>query len=170
MEYKFFHIPALWPADGEAALNAFLARHAIQTVDRQFISAGSQSAWSLCVAYEPRLSSDGVKQTKARKGSIDYREVLSANDFDVFSELRRLRKQRAEEQAVPPYAVFSNEQLAAMVTGRVRTPSELRSIDGIGQARCEHYGEAFLKLLSRLQSGEGDHLGAESEAGTDGPR
>lgn len=149
MQYKFFYIPAHWPADAEAEVNSFLTGHAIQTVDRQFISAGEQSGWSLCVVYE--LSSKQNPSLR-KKGSIDYREVLDAADFDVYAELRRLRKQLAEEQAVPAYTVFSNEQLASMVTRKVRTLEDLRSIDGVGQARCERYGELFLDLLRSLQS------------------
>ncbi|NOZ53457.1 MAG: hypothetical protein GXP08_10020 [Gammaproteobacteria bacterium] len=118
MQYKFFYIPAHWPADAEAEVNSFLTGHAIQTVDRQFISAGKQSGWSLCVVYE--LSSKQNPSLR-KKGSIDYREVLDAADFDVYAELRRLRKRLAEEQAVPAYTVFSNEQLASMVTRKVRT-------------------------------------------------
>jgi superfamily II DNA helicase RecQ len=149
--YKFFYIPVRSPADAEAELNAFLARHTVQTVDRQFIAAGEHSAWSLCVVYDEAREPGG--QHNRRKGGIDYREVLDASDFDVFSELRRLRKRLAEEQAVPPYTIFSNEQLAAMVTGRVKTLTDLRAIDGVGQARCERYGEAFLGLLRSLQPG-----------------
>jgi hypothetical protein len=37
MPYKFFHIPTQWPEAAEAELNAFLARHLVQAVDRQFM-------------------------------------------------------------------------------------------------------------------------------------
>ncbi len=99
MAYKFFYIPARWPADAEAELNAFLVRHAVQTVDRQFISAGEHSGWSLCVAYE--ASAAEARPNIRRKGGIDYRELLEPADFDVYAELRRLRKRLAEQQATP---------------------------------------------------------------------
>jgi hypothetical protein len=50
---------------------------------------------------------------------VDYKEVLNEADFAVFSRLRDLRKVIAEKEAVPAYAIFTNEQLAAMVTGKV---------------------------------------------------
>jgi hypothetical protein len=43
-----------------------------------------------------------------------------------------------------------------MVRRRARTLSDLRAIDGVGQARCERYGEVFLGLLSSLQLGPDD--------------
>lgn len=148
MPYKFFYVPALWPEHAEAELNAFLKRHAVQSVDRELVIENGQAGWSLCVAYLEKNTADPSK----RKPGVDYREVLNPTDFDVFSELRRLRKQIAEQQQIPPYTVFSNEQLAAMVTGRMRSTTDLRTIDGVGQARCERYGETFLKMLAELQS------------------
>jgi hypothetical protein len=50
---------------------------------------------------------------------VDYKEVMNEADFAVFSRLRDLRKVIAEKEAVPAYAIFTNEQLAAMVTGKV---------------------------------------------------
>ena len=161
MAYRFFYVPARSPEPAETELNDFLLRHRVQTVDRQFVAAGEHSAWCLCVAYDE--TRDGESRARRTKGGIDYREVLAPADFDVYSELRRLRKRLAEEQAVPPYTVFSNEQLAAMVTRRVRTQADLRAIDGVGQARCERYGEAFLELLRGLQSGTDKAPGAGSE-------
>jgi hypothetical protein len=45
----------------------------------------------------------------------DYREVLSPEEFVVFSKLREVRKQFAEKESVPAYTIFTNEQLAEMV-------------------------------------------------------
>ena len=75
------------------------------------------------------------------------REVLSPEDFAVYVRLRELRKTIAAEEAIPPYSVFTNEQLAAIVTGRVSSKADLGKIAGIGEARLEKYGSRFLSLL-----------------------
>jgi hypothetical protein len=54
----------------------------------------------------------------ARAGRVDYREVLSPPEFAVYDRLRTLRKELAQAEGLPPYAVFSNEQLAAFVQRR----------------------------------------------------
>ena len=46
------------------------------------------------------------------EGRIDYKEVLSAPEFERFARLRLLRKELAEKEGVPAYAIFTNEQLA----------------------------------------------------------
>lgn len=97
----------------------------------------------------PPRQGRGVKSQSGKK-SIDYREVLSAEDFAVYAKLRDLRKQLAERDGVPPYAVFTNEQLAAIVQGRVDNLTALKAIDGIGDARVEKYGLSVLTLLQGL--------------------
>ncbi len=95
---------------------------------------------------------------KGRSGSapkVDYKEVLSAEDFAVFSKLRDLRKALAEKEAIPAYSIFTNEQLAAMVTGKVESQAALAKIEGIGAARIEKYGAAFLTVLKNVARASG---------------
>ena len=67
---------------------------------------------------------------------------------------RDLRKQLVEKEAVPVYAVFTNEQLAAMVTARVNSLAALGKINGIGKSQVEKYGDVFLSMLKDRQKGE----------------
>ncbi len=64
---------------------------------------------------------------------------------------------------MPPYALFSNEQLAAMVTQRVSTRADLRAIAGVGEARLEKYADEFLQELARLWA-------SDSANGNDGEK
>ena len=73
--------------------------------------------------------------------------MLSPEEFTVFSRLREVRKELAEKAAVPPYAVFTNEQLAAIVRQRVTTAAALEKIGGVGPARVEKFGAAVLAVL-----------------------
>lgn len=82
-----------------------------------------------------------------RPGKLYYREVLNEADFALFARLRALRKDLAEAEGVPAYALFTNEQLAAMVQSGARSPASLLAIDGIGEARVAKYGERFLEVL-----------------------
>lgn len=46
--------------------------------------------------------------------------------------------------------IFTNEQLAKMVTERVTSKRAMAAISGIGQAKLEQYGPIFLPLLQKL--------------------
>jgi superfamily II DNA helicase RecQ len=144
MQLRFFTIPVL---GGEAAaeeLNRFLAGHRILAVDRHLAQDGGSSLWALCVSYEPVGDS---RPPSAKRGKVDYREVLNEADFTVYARLRSLRKEIAEREGVPLYALFTNDQMAEMVTRRASSIGALREIPGVGEARVEKYGAAFLNTL-----------------------
>lgn len=143
MQLRFFTIPIRGGEEAAEELNRFLGMHRILTIDRSFVQDGANSAWALCVSFE---SSEG-RSPMGKRGKIDYREVLNEQDFAVFARLRTLRKELAEGEGIPAYAVLTNEQLAEMVQRRVQNATALREIAGIGDARIEKYGEAFLQLL-----------------------
>jgi superfamily II DNA helicase RecQ len=152
MQLRFFTIPVLGGDAAADELNRFLASHRILAVDRHLAQDGSASLWAICVSYEPAGGSEGPAAPK--RGKVDYREVLSEADFAVYAALRTLRKDMAERDGVPPYALFTNEQMAEMVTRRVDSLTALRAIPGIGEARADKYGAAFLDTLSRALAGQ----------------
>ena len=143
MKYRFFMIPTTMPHAAQEELNHFCAEQRVVNVDKQFVSDGERSFWALCVCY---LDGPGGP-IAARKGKIDYRETLNEQDFALFAKLRALRKTLAEQEGVPAYALFTNEQLAAMVQKRVTSKAALGDIEGVGTARVEKYGDAFLSVL-----------------------
>lgn len=158
MKYKFFVIPASSPQAAEAELNAFCSRHRVGFVEKQLISDGANSFWSVCVSW---LDGEAAPSTNDRKKPpVDYKKVLSEVDFTLYLELRNLRKEVAQFSGVPAYAVFTNEQLAAMVQQRISSKNALLALPGIGKSRVEKYGEEFLQKLSELlscsSSGDGD--------------
>lgn len=140
---RFFTIPIHGGDEHVEELNQFLAAHRIVALDRQFVADGPNSAWALCVTYVQASS----RPQPGKRGKIDYREILSEPDFAVFAKLRALRKTLAEKDGVPAYALFTNEQLAEMVQRRVATLTGLRDIPGVGEARVDKHGAAFLDIL-----------------------
>ena len=114
-------------------LNSFLRAHRILFVDRHFVQDGANSIWAICVSYlsdANRPLAAGAKRPK-----VDYREVLSDADFAVFAKLRNLRKELAEREGIPAYALFTNEQLAEMVRRRVSSLAAMKEVEGVAGAR-----------------------------------
>lgn len=149
MSFHIVTVPIERTAETFEALNAFLARRRVLSVDRQLIHDGTRSAWTFCVTWVPLdgdAEGDGADDA-AKKGRVDYREVLDEQDFAVFAKLRDLRKRTSEREGVPPYALFTNEQLAEMVRRKVATVADLGRIHGVGPARVERYGAAFVEVL-----------------------
>lgn len=66
---------------------------------------------------------------------------------DLFSELRALRKEIADEKNVPPYVLFSDATLKDLSRYFPQTKEEMLQVKGIGEVKFEQYGESFLALL-----------------------
>lgn len=147
MQFQMFTIPAVRANDSAVEeLNQFLRSHRVVNVDRQLINDGQNSYWTFCVSWLP-AGSPGPKASRSSKPRVDYRQVLNEHDFAVFARLRTLRKELAEAEGVPAYALFTNEQLAEMVRRKAATPTALAEIQGVGEGRVAKYGEAFLSEI-----------------------
>lgn len=147
MPYEFISISCQFPEHGQQQLNQFISTHRIATVDKQFVADGSASHWSFCLEYLT-----GNSPIKTRKERIDYREKLNDADFQVFARLRELRKKLAHDAGVPPYGVFTDQQMAEFVESRVRTLAAMEKVSGVGEARLKAYGSSVLELIVSLQS------------------
>lgn len=151
MAFKFVAVPIRDPGAAESELNAFLRGHRVLSVERRFVEAGPNSCWAVCVDYlEPAGAIPPLGERPAGgRGRVDYREILPADEFAVFARLRQWRKEVAQQEAVPVYAVFTNEQLARMVRDRAGSRADLEAIAGVGDARIEKYGARVLEVLKQ---------------------
>jgi superfamily II DNA helicase RecQ len=150
MQMRFFTIPIKAVAVAQEEANRFLRTHRVLVIERQFVANGENSFWSLAVEYiEGETEATAVRQRER----IDYMQVLPPEQFAVFAKLRSRRKEVAASDGVPPFAVFTDAQLAAIVTGNVRSDAELRRIEGVGEGKSQRYGGRFLDLLRELEEG-----------------
>jgi superfamily II DNA helicase RecQ len=145
MPFKHIALNALEPGSGEGELNAFLTAHRIINVNGKLVEREDGCWWVYQVQYADGTVPAGAKGTGVR---IDYRETLPPEEFALFAKLRDMRKAISDKEGCPAFAVFTNEQLAAMVQGKCKTEAELRKIDGIGESRCTKYGAAALAVLN----------------------
>lgn len=132
---------------GEAELNQFLATHKVVALDKALVQVGQQAYWSFVISYRSEPQS-----AVSKRAVVDYKEVLNDEDFACFAELRDLRNRLAKEEGKPAYAIFTNEQLAKLITGRVITKETMAAIAGIGDSRITHYADHFLPLLQKRLS------------------
>lgn len=73
-------------------------------------------------------------------------------DRALWDALRALRLELARAQKVPPYVVFHDASLAAMVAQRPRSLEALAAVPGIGAAKLEAYGEVLLEAIAAAAS------------------
>ena len=75
-----------------------------------------------------------------RSGSI-------ACDEGLFSELRILRKQLADERGVPPYVVFGDTTLRHLCRSYPQSEREFLAVPGVGSQKLADYGQTFMEAI-----------------------
>ncbi|MEM6261913.1 MAG: HRDC domain-containing protein [Bacteroidota bacterium] len=144
MQIKLFTIPVLGGEALSAELNAFLRSHKVLKVNQELISVGQQGFWCFCVTYM-----EGKQAGSSSKNRVDYKEVLDEASFARFVKLRELRKQIAKEDAVPAFAVFTDQELAELAKLEEITLKQMKLVKGIGSKKIEKYGAHFISALKK---------------------
>ena len=130
----------------QAELNRILANNRILEVEQRFFQNEKGGSWSFCVRYitSPSTIISG-------KDKIDYKQVLNEEEFKAFSLLREIRKQLAAQDAVPAYAVFTDEELANIARLSELKAEKLIGIKGIGDKKVEKYGKEIIARFYQLK-------------------
>jgi ATP-dependent DNA helicase RecQ len=68
-------------------------------------------------------------------------------DRDLFEALRKRRLELARQQDVPPYVIFNDTTLHAMVEHRPTSLRAFRRLHGVGDVKQERYGDTFLAVI-----------------------
>ncbi|WP_216653595.1 ATP-dependent DNA helicase UvrD2 [Nocardioides sp. zg-DK7169] len=68
-------------------------------------------------------------------------------DEALFERLREWRKDRAAEESVPAFVIFTDATLQLIAEQKPRTPQALLKIGGIGQSKLDRFGEDVLALV-----------------------
>lgn len=150
MQMAFYSVPARGDAGLQEDLNRFLRSHRVLTVHREFVGQGENSFWALAVEYLEGAAPSGPGSGDGRGGKprVDYKEVLSPEDFALYARLRDWRKAAAERDGVPVYAVLTNEQLAGIAAKRPESLAGLKEIEGLGDAKAGKYGAEVLAVVA----------------------
>ncbi len=82
MKYKVLSIPILGGEDQERELNAFFSSRKIITVRQQAVEQEGRWYWTFLVEYLESMKPESKKERE----KIDYREILSDSDFQVFAD------------------------------------------------------------------------------------
>lgn len=78
--------------------------------------------------------------------------LLDDSDAELLKELKSLRFTIAKERGLPAYMIFSNASLEDMVDKKPVTSGDFIKVSGVGDAKLEMYGKAFIaKIKEHIQ-------------------
>ena len=147
MQIKIFTIPI---AGGDLLMeemNAFLRSSKIMQIEQVMVQEPGGAAWSFCIRY----LEDHARAYKNRE-RVDYKSVLDEASFQRFSRLRVLRKNAAAAEGVPPFIVFTDEELSELAKMESLSEQNMKSVKGIGTQKVEKYAAYFLEKNSDAES------------------
>ena len=114
-------------------------------------SARSLLKGELALQLRKDTAQPKLKQPKSgSKGS-----GVSPEDETLWNNLRECRKALADQFNIPPYMIFHDATLMEMMELHPTTQSDMLKLNGVGDAKLEKYGSAFLEVLA-------DHIHAVS--------
>lgn len=73
----------------------------------------------------------------------------TTENMELFEQLKTLRKEIANENNYPAYVVMSDKSLHALATDMPTTLSAFGNTYGIGEHKCNTYGERFIGLIQQ---------------------
>jgi ATP-dependent DNA helicase RecQ len=95
----------------------------------------------------------GDRQRRRPAPAATASGALSAADTALLEALKKLRRELAAAKDVPAYVVFPDKTLLDMVLLKPRTREQMALVHGVGGAKLEQYGDAFLAAVARHLSG-----------------
>ncbi|MBA3676141.1 MAG: DNA helicase RecQ [Sphingosinicella sp.] len=120
---------------------ALLARDALRADDFGGLSFGP-SARLILKGEEPVAIMVPPKKVRRRRGAAaDY-----PHD-PLFEALRERRRDLAKDAGVPPYVIFHDSTLREMAELKPTTQTALSRVSGVGEAKLEKYGQAFVEII-----------------------
>ena len=88
-----------------------------------------------------------IKETKVK-------EAVNKNN-ELFNILRILRMEIASEEKVPPYIIFGDNTLKELSTRMPSSEEEFLDISGVGKAKLDKYGNAFIDTIKKYKNEKG---------------
>lgn len=88
------------------------------------------------------------EQKEAKSGNLKAKQYYGEIDQQLFTKLKALRFQIAEESRVPSFVVFSDATLLDMCRKKPTEKDGLLAVSGVGEVKFQRYSERFLKIIS----------------------
>ncbi len=150
MLFKVFQypIPSSYPLDD---LNRWIASHRVISVKQEIVVTDETATLVFVVQTDSASMQQQERKGSGRRERVDYKEMLNEEEFRIYDALRQARREMAEAESIPLYAVINNAQLVQMVRLKCVTLDSLDAINGLGVARIEKYGSRLLDVVARFE-------------------
>ncbi|MBI4836583.1 MAG: RecQ family ATP-dependent DNA helicase [Candidatus Abawacabacteria bacterium] len=97
----------------------------------------------ICIPSKEAVTSAKPLQTPVKSGELNYNRIL-------FEQLKKLRREFANEAKVPAFVIFGDTSLQEMAYYFPRDANTFSQITGVGAKKLALFGKAFLTLINQF--------------------
>ena len=94
------------------------------------------------------VTQTGLAVARSEKAERNSKQRVESG---LFEHLRKLRRQLAEAQHVPPFVIFSDQALQDMCVLLPSNEMEFLEVKGVGHSKLEKYGTIFLDAIKEYK-------------------
>jgi len=145
MQIKIFTVPIGDSGKSVDDMNKFMRLNKVLSVEKHLINNSTGVFWCFCVEY---IENEFVYN----KNKKDYKAILGDELFVKFLKLREMRKEISEKEGIPPFMVFSDDEIAEISKLDKITNKALLGIKGIGDKKVEKYAVLIKENLREFRT------------------
>ena|SRR5690554_1248082 len=103
----------------------------------------------------PRAKAVLKNKEQVMRRELPVKKEKTPAGAGLFEELRRLRREIAKREEIPPYVVFADSTLREMCELLPTSKEEMLAVKGVGEYKFEEYGREFLALIKEFSENDG---------------
>ena len=151
MEYRVFVIPfhEQTMSFADEVFRSFCQQNRIVDCTPHFYIHDSVPTWTVMVGHRgPQMTKPKrpMQEPSNRKKSSSVKASMTKVEEQRYELLRTWRNKQSIKEGRPPYAIFTNAQVADIAKQNPETIAGLKRIDGIGDGLSNKYGKMILEL------------------------
>lgn len=146
MQIKLFTMPVFGGEQVEEELNKFLRSHRVLQLERHYV-AEQGGYWAMLVEY---ADTDPIAEAppQGRRDRKDPMAELSDDEKVRYNVYRDIRKKLSLDKAIPPYLIFTNDELAILAHLPVVNEETIKGLKGIAPQRMKDYIAYFYNVTN----------------------
>ncbi|MDO4164651.1 MAG: DNA helicase RecQ [Bacteroides sp.] len=117
-------------------------------------ASGSAVLFGKAIARLVVIRREEAASQRGHKRKVVNKELAldlpATESNDLFEVLRQLRKQLADQEALPAYIILSDKVLHLLSTARPTSIEEFGNISGIGEYKKKKYGKEFVEAIRKF--------------------
>lgn len=114
------------------------------------------------IASDQIAASDEVRVVEANLGAsqehsaepdiIKINPIGNIEDTPIYIELKAFRNAKSKEENVKAYYIYNNTQMEDVIKLMPKNLSELKTVNGFADKKCDKYGLDILKIVNKYRS------------------